>query len=69
MVARRTAHPPSAEAMKYDMEVLKEMGFNMLRKHIKVEPWLYYYYADSLGLLVWQDMVSGLKQPRGQNNM
>lgn len=53
--------PPSAEAMRYDMEVLKDMGFNMLRKHIKVEPWLYYYYADSLGLLVWQDMVSGFE--------
>lgn len=53
--------PPSAEAMRYDMEVLKDMGFNMLRKHIKVEPWLYYHYADSLGLLVWQDMVSGFE--------
>lgn len=53
--------PPSAEAMRYDMEVLKEMGFNMLRKHIKVEPWLYYYYADSLGLLLWQDVVSGFE--------
>lgn len=53
--------PPSAEAMRYDMEVLKDMGFNMLRKHIKVEPWLYYYYADSLGLLLWQDMVSGFE--------
>lgn len=53
--------PPSAEAMRYDLEVLKTMGFNMLRKHIKVEPSLYYYYADSLGLLVWQDMVSGFK--------
>ncbi|MGQ8335469.1 sugar-binding domain-containing protein [Sunxiuqinia sp. A32] len=53
--------PPSAEAMRYDMEVLKDMGFNMLRKHIKVEPWTYYYYADSLGLLIWQDMVSGFK--------
>ncbi|MFV0266839.1 MAG: glycoside hydrolase family 2 protein, partial [Draconibacterium sp.] len=53
--------PPSAEAMRYDMEVLKDMGFNMLRKHIKVEPWVYYYYADSLGLLLWQDMVSGFK--------
>lgn len=53
--------PPSAEAMRYDMEVLKEMGFNMLRKHIKVEPSLYYYYADSLGLLVWQDIVSGFE--------
>ena len=53
--------PPSAEAMRYDMEVLKDMGFNMLRKHIKVEPSLYYYYADSLGLLIWQDMVSGFE--------
>ncbi len=53
--------PPSAEAMRYDMEVLKSMGFNMIRKHIKVEPALYYYYADSLGLLVWQDMVSGFE--------
>jgi hypothetical protein len=53
--------PPSAEAMRYDMEILKDMGFNMLRKHIKVEPWLYYYYADSLGILVWQDMVSGFE--------
>ncbi|MEC3880117.1 glycoside hydrolase family 2 protein [Parapedobacter sp. 10938] len=53
--------PPSEEAMRYDMEVLKEMGFNMLRKHIKVEPSRYYYYADSIGLLVWQDMVSGFK--------
>ena len=53
--------PPSAKAMKNDMEVLKSMGFNMLRKHIKVEPANYYYYADSLGLLVWQDMVSGFE--------
>ncbi|WP_188505410.1 glycoside hydrolase family 2 protein [Parapedobacter pyrenivorans] len=51
--------PPSEKAMLYDMEVLKKMGFNMLRKHIKVEPARYYYYADSIGLLVWQDMVSG----------
>lgn len=53
--------PPSAEAMRYDMEVLKDMGFNMIRKHIKVEPHLYYYYADSLGLLLWQDIVSGFE--------
>ena len=37
------------------------MGFNLLRKHIKVEPWLYYYFADSLGIIVWQDMVSGFE--------
>lgn len=53
--------PPSSEAMLYDMQVLKSMGFNMIRKHIKVEPALYYYYADSLGLLLWQDMVSGFE--------
>lgn len=53
--------PPSEAAMRYDMDVLKDMGFNMLRKHIKVEPSRYYYYADSMGLLVWQDMVTGFK--------
>jgi hypothetical protein len=53
--------PPSEDAMRFDMDVLKDMGFNMLRKHIKVEPSRYYYYADSLGLLVWQDMVSGFQ--------
>lgn len=51
--------PPSEEAMLWDMVELKKMGFNTVRKHIKVEPELYYYYADSLGLMVWQDMVSG----------
>ncbi len=51
--------PPSDEAMKYDIEVLKEMGFNTIRKHIKVEPARYYYWTDKLGMLVWQDMPSG----------
>lgn len=51
--------PPSEEAMLWDMVQLKEMGFNTIRKHIKVEPALYYYYADSLGLMIWQDMPSG----------
>jgi hypothetical protein len=51
--------PPTEEAMLYDMQVLKKMGFNMLRKHIKVEPAKYYYQADSIGLLLWQDMPSG----------
>ncbi|MDF3076991.1 MAG: hypothetical protein K0S09_880 [Sphingobacteriaceae bacterium] len=51
--------PPSDAAMRYDIDVLKNMGFNMLRKHIKVEPSRYYYYADSVGMLIWQDMVSG----------
>jgi hypothetical protein len=50
--------PPSDEAMKYDLEVLKKVGFNMLRKHIKVEPARLYRHCDELGLLVWQDMPS-----------
>ncbi len=51
--------PPSAEAARYDMEWLKSAGFNMLRKHIKVEPARYYYDADRMGMLIWQDMPSG----------
>jgi len=51
--------PPSEEAMKSDLVFLKSAGFNMVRKHIKVEPARYYYDADHLGILVWQDMPSG----------
>jgi beta-galactosidase/beta-glucuronidase len=51
--------PPSEEAMRYDLEFLKKAGFNMVRKHIKIEPAQYYYDADRLGVLVWQDMPSG----------
>ncbi|MFI3259331.1 MAG: beta-galactosidase, partial [Rikenellaceae bacterium] len=56
--------PPSEEAMIYDMVKLKEMGFNTIRKHIKVEPEQYYYAADSLGIMLWQDMVSGFSTLR-----
>lgn len=52
--------PPSDEAMKYDIEMTKKMGFNMIRKHIKVEPDRWYYHCDKLGILVWQDMPSGM---------
>lgn len=52
--------PPSDEAMKYDIEITKQMGFNMIRKHIKVEPDRWYYHCDKLGMLVWQDMPSGM---------
>ena len=51
--------PPSDEAMIYDIETAKKMGFNMLRKHMKVEPDRWYYHCDRLGMLVWQDMPSG----------
>lgn len=50
---------PTDEALRFDIEKTKEMGFNMIRKHIKVEPARWYYYCDKLGLLVWQDMPSG----------
>lgn len=51
--------PPSNEAMKFDVEYVKSAGFNMLRKHIKVEPLLWYHYCDVNGILVWQDMING----------
>ncbi|MDJ1466864.1 glycoside hydrolase family 2 protein [Xanthocytophaga flava] len=50
---------PTDEALKFDIEKTKEMGFNMIRKHVKVEPARWYYYCDKLGMLVWQDMPSG----------
>ncbi len=55
--------PPSEEAMAFEIGWLKRAGFNMIRKHIKVEPRLYYYHCDRLGMLVWQDHVSGGKGP------
>lgn len=54
--------PPSDEAMKWEIGWLREAGFNMLRKHIKVEPARYYYHCDRLGMLVWQDMPSGFNK-------
>jgi len=49
----------SDEALRYDVEATKELGFNMLRKHVKIEPRRFYYWCDKLGILVWQDMPSG----------
>ncbi|MBK7595047.1 MAG: glycoside hydrolase family 2 [Gemmatimonadetes bacterium] len=51
--------PPTDHAMLYDLVTTKALGFNMIRKHVKVEPARWYYMADSLGILVWQDMPSG----------
>lgn len=50
---------PTDEALKFDIEKTKEMGFNMIRKHVKVEPATWYRHCDQLGMLVWQDMPSG----------
>lgn len=51
--------PPSDAAMIFDIKRVKELGFNMLRKHIKIESLRWYYHCDRLGMLVWQDMVNG----------
>jgi hypothetical protein len=58
---------PTDEALKYDIEMTKKLGFNMTRKHVKVEPERWYYWCDKLGLLVWQDMPSGDKSIGGQD--
>ena len=58
---------PTDAALRFDLEMTKALGFNMTRKHIKVEPARWYYYADSIGLPVWQDMPSGWNDsPRAQ---
>jgi len=54
---------PTDEALRYDIEATKRLGFNMARKHLKVEPQRWYYWADKLGLLVWQDMPSITRGP------
>lgn len=50
---------PTDEALKFDIVKTKELGFNMIRKHVKVEPARWYYHCDQAGILVWQDMPSG----------
>ena len=50
---------PCDEALVYDIELAKKTGFNMIRKHIKIEPLRWYYHCDRLGMIVWQDMVNG----------
>jgi len=50
---------PTDAALRSDVEFLKQAGFNLIRKHVKIEPQRWYYWCDKLGLLVWQDMPSG----------
>jgi hypothetical protein len=50
---------PTDAALRWDIEETKRLGFNMTRKHVKIEPARWYYWCDKLGLLVWQDMPSG----------
>ncbi len=58
--------PPTDEAMIYDIQITKDLGFNMLRKHIKIEPLRWYYHCDRLGVIVWQDFING---GRGANKL
>jgi len=58
---------PTDAALRYDIEMTKKLGFNMARKHVKVEPDRWYYWCDKLGLLVWQDMPSGDKYIGGKD--
>jgi beta-galactosidase/beta-glucuronidase len=57
---------PTDEALAFDLQKTKDFGFNMIRKHVKVEPARWYFHADRLGILVWQDMPSGDRSPQWQ---
>lgn len=59
---------PTDEALRYDIEQTKRYGFNLIRKHVKVEPARWYYWCDRLGILVWQDMPSGDRGPAWSPN-
>ena len=60
---------PTDEALAFDIQQTKDLGFNVIRKHVKVEPARWYYHADRLGMLVWQDMPSAdNKGPDAQDN-
>ncbi|MCW3788025.1 glycoside hydrolase family 2 protein [Plebeiibacterium sediminum] len=58
---------PTDEALVYDIQKTKDWGFNMIRKHVKVEPARWYTHCDKMGILVWQDMPSGDREPEWQN--
>ena len=58
---------PTDEALKYDIQKTKDFGFNMIRKHVKVESARWYTHCDRMGVLVWQDMPNGDREPEWQN--
>lgn len=58
---------PTDEALLYDIKKTKDFGYNMIRKHVKVEPARWYTYCDRIGILVWQDMPNGEVSPQWQN--
>jgi len=58
---------PTDEALLYDIQKTKDLGFNMIRKHVKVEPARWYTHCDRIGMLVWQDMPNGDRSPQWQN--
>lgn len=57
---------PTDEALRFDIEAVKKLGGNVVRKHVKIEPQRWYYWCDKLGLLVWQDMVNGKSSEEGR---
>ena len=57
---------PTDEALRYDVVKTKDFGFNMIRKHVKVEPARWYMHCDQLGIIVWQDMPNGDRSPEWQ---
>ncbi len=59
---------PTPEALVYDIDKTKELGYNMIRKHVKVEPAIWYTHCDKIGMIVWQDMPNGDKSPKWQNH-
>jgi hypothetical protein len=58
--------PPTDDALKFDVVETKKLGFNCLRKHVKVEPQRFYYHCDKLGILVWQDMPNAMTKEGGE---
>jgi Glycosyl hydrolases family 2, sugar binding domain/Glycosyl hydrolases family 2, TIM barrel domain/Glycosyl hydrolases family 2 len=60
---------PTDDALRYDLEIIKRLGFNLVRKHVKVEPARWYYWCDRLGLVVFQDMPNGDRSAHGKREI